>query len=506
MLVSGLALAAAFPKLGWHPLAWVAVAPLLLAVTVVSPVRAWWYGFLFGVAFRGATLYWVVHAMTRFGGLSLPVAVLAVGLLVAYLAAYWGLFALVANRAGVERLEAILALAATWTGLEFVQSVFLSGFPWVLLGYAGAAYLPFAQVADLAGVYGLSFLVMLGNGALAAAVRARPGWRTSAVVTGVVLSVSILYGYARLSMGPTTDVGVTVPVALVQGNVAQDIKWDQGVKAQTISRHLLLSERGAKNGARLIVWPESSWPDPYGVERDAEASLLLADLAQRTGAALVVGTVYVEDNDAGYTVANAAVVVDGDSGWAGRYEKSHLVPFGEYLPLQGFLKFLGPLVQAVGAMRPGDVSQPLLAAPTSGVPPFGLAICYEIIFPRLVSRQVQAGAQFLVTITNDAWYGTSSGPYQHFEMARLRAIENRRWLLRAANTGITGVVDPWGRILERTEMETEQVVVSAVRARNDLTLYVRTGNVFALACTLLASVCVAGVIWPRFGWLYGPAT
>jgi len=347
---------------------------------------------------------------------------------------------------------------------------------------------------------------MLGNCALAAAVRGRPGWRATAVLAAVILAASVLYGYARLSSGPPIHGGTVVPVALVQGNVAQDTKWDPELRERTLDRHLRLSERGASGGARLVVWPESSWPDPYGVERDARATMLLTGLAQRTGAALVVGTVHVEDTDTGYAVANAAVVVDGDGSWAGRYEKTHLVPFGEYLPLQRFLRFLGPLVQAVGAMRPGDSAQPLLTAPSVQVPPFGMAICYEIIFPSLVRRQVRAGAQFLITITNDAWYGTSSGPFQHFAMARLRAIENRRWLLRAANTGVSGVIDPWGRVLERTEMETEAVVVSEVRTRDDLTLYVRIGDVFALTCTLLALACVAGVIWPRLGWMYGRVT
>jgi apolipoprotein N-acyltransferase len=483
----------------------VAVAPLLLAVTDVSPVRAWWYGFLFGAVFRGATLYWVIQAMTQFGGLSLPVAVLGAALLVAYLAAYWGLFALVANRAGTERPETVPLLAATWTGLEYVQAVLMSGFPWALLGYAGAGYLPVAQVADLAGVYGLSFLVMLVNAAAAAVVRGRPGWRVPAVTALVAVAACVIYGYGRLVTGPTSGTGVSLPVALVQGNVAQDTKWDPSSRERTLSRHLSLSERGAQDGARLVVWPESSWPDPYGVGRDARASMLLAGVARRSGAALLVGTVHVEDSQAGYTIANAAVVVDGDGSAAGRYEKSHLVPFGEYLPLQGLLRFLGPLVQAVGSMRAGDPAQPLLAAPIAGVPPFGLAICYEIIFPSLVSRQVRSGAQFLITITNDAWYGTSSGPFQHFEMARLRAIENRRWLLRAANTGISGVVDPWGRVVERTEMETEALVMSAVKPRHELSPYVRSGDAFAIACLLLALACTVGAIWPRLGRFYGPA-
>lgn len=485
-----------------------AAAPLLLAVIDVSPSRAWWYGVLFGAAFRGATLYWVVQAMTRFGGLSLPVAVLGVALLVTYLAAYWGLFALVANRAGLQRPEAVPLLAAVWTGLEYVQSVLLSGFPWALLGYAGAGYLPVAQIADLAGVYGLSFLVMLVNCAVAAVVRGRPGWRTPALTATVAVVACTIYGYGRLAAGPgpASDIEANLPVALVQGNVAQDTKWDGAAKQRTLARHLALSQRGAEEGVRLVVWPESSWPDPYGMERDAQASTLLTAVARNSGTALLVGTVHVEDSDAGYTVANAAVVLDGDGSWAGRYEKSHLVPFGEYLPLQGLLRFLGPLVQAVGSMRAGDPSQPLLAAPAAGVPPFGLAICYEIIFPSLVSRQVRAGAQFLVTITNDAWYGTSSGPFQHFEMARLRAIENRRWLLRAANTGISGIVDPWGRAVERTEMEREALVVGAVQPRQDLSPYVRSGDTFAIACMLLALACTAGAIWPRFGGFYGPAS
>ena len=206
---------------------------------------------------------------------------------------------------------------------------------------------------------------------------------------------------------------------------------------------------------------------------------------------------HVYEEPGGLEVTNAAVLIDRSGNWGGRYEKQHLVPFGEYLPLQRWLRFLGPLVYAVGSLRPGDAEQSLLAAPAHGLPPFGVSICYEVIFPQIARSQVRRGARFLATITNDAWYGTTSGPYQHFAMARMRAIENRRWLVRAANTGVSGVVDPWGRVLQRSHLETEALITARIEPLDGLTVYARLGDSFAWACALVAGIAVAGATMPR---------
>ncbi len=496
VLLGGLALGLAYPKIGWWPLAFVALVPLIVAAGQVRAApRAFGLGVLFGVGYRAVTLYWLVHTMHVYGGLALPLAVLGYLLLVLYLAAYQGAFALAAARVPNGSVRAGILLATVWTALEYVQSWLFTGFPWVLLGYTGGASGVLVQAADLFGVWGLSFLVVLVNFAVAAALAEGLRARPAAVGAAVLLLAWGGYGGWRLSQATALgDAALTV--GMLQGNVPQDLKWDPDAKEATLSRHLQLAAEAADRGARLVVWPESSWPDAYGAERDPVARVRLPQLADSTGAAQLVGTVHVEDAGDGFTVSNSATLLDGAGRWRGRYDKSHLVPFGEYLPLQRWLRFLGPLVQAVGVLAPGGANQPLLSVPEQGIDPFGLAICYEIIFPNLVRSQVARGARFLVTITNDAWYGTSSGPYQHFAMVRLRAVENRRYLVRAANTGISGIVDPWGRVLQRSELETEAVLVGQVEGHQAMSLYASVGDVLPRAC-LLVTLLGAGLALRR---------
>ena len=366
----------------------------------------------------------------------------------------------------------------------------MTGFPYNLLGYAAGRGEVLGQAADLAGVYGLSAVAVLVNVAVAAAF-ASGRWRSASTgFAGGAVLVTTAYGLVVLAGAPGNSAGAdasadaAIPVGLVQGNVAQTAKWDPDEAETILRRHLALSEDAIEDGARLVIWPESSWPDPYGVERDAFARAALTTVSARGGAALLVGTTHVEDTEDALAVANSAVLVDADGSWPGRYDKVRLVPFGEYVPLRAVLRMLGPLVHAVGAVVPGARDQPLLRAPAAGVPLFGVAICYEVVFPHLVRRQAARGAEFLVTITNDAWYGRSSGPYQHLAMARMRAIETRRWLVRAANTGISAIVDPWGRVIRRSELEETTVLRGEIVPRRGRTPYVASGDLFALLCAV----------------------
>jgi apolipoprotein N-acyltransferase len=488
------ALAAALPKFDLHLLSWVALAPLLFSAAGATPWRAWQLGFFYGLVFRAASLYWVVHAMTVHGGLSTPVAILGAALLWAYLAAFVGLFALVVQQTGIRAWPAPLLLAAVWAGLEYLQGWFLTGFPWTFVGYAIAPVGPLLQLADLTGVYGLSFLVVLTNATVAGCWAHQAMRRRQLLVVIGVLAFAFGYGAWRLGTATAADQKLTV--GLVQGNVAQDVKWDIDARREILQRHIALTEEAARRGATVVIWPESSWPDPYGIERDPAAYEPVAAAAARYGIDVVVGTVRVQAGDDGYDVANGAVRIDPTGQLAGAYEKTHLVPFGEYLPFRSVLNRLGPLVQAVGELRAGDADQPLLGG-DAALPSFGLAICYEVIFPHIPARQVAAGARFLATITNDAWYGTTAGPYQHFAMARVRAVEHRRWLVRSANTGISGVIDPWGRVVEATPLEEPAVVVAEIGLRDDLTPYSRLGDAFGLICQLLAVVATAGALRGR---------
>jgi apolipoprotein N-acyltransferase len=429
----------------------------------------------------------------------LPAAIAAAGALVLYLALYWGLFAMVAQRVGLRSDIAPLTLALTWTGLEFLQGRLFTGFPWSTLGYAAAEIPAVAQLADIAGVAALSFLVMLANASgCALALRGRQGWRP-ALAAGLTLLLALGYGALRLGQAPPIDgpSGESITVAMVQGSVEQQDKWSEPARAEILRRHVDLSEQAAAAGADLVVWAESAWPDPWGIERNQAMAESLLAVARRHRTAMLVGTVHVYDEDGRIEVSNAGVLYDRDGRWRGRYEKTHLVPFGEYLPFRRVLSFLGPLVQAVGELRPGPARQPLLGVPEQGIPPIGLSVCYEIIFATIARRQVLDGAELLATITNDAWYGTTSAPYQHFAMARLRAIENRRYLVRAANTGISGVVDPWGRVVAATALYERRALMATVAARTDLSLYTRFGDVFGWGCALVALVQLVPVLRRR---------
>lgn len=497
--LGALAFAAAFPKIGLHGLAWVGVVPLLIAVRQGGAWRAWWLGVAFGAVWRAGTLYWLVYAMTRFGGLSLPVALLGTTAVVGYLAVYGGIFAVLVRGLEPARSTTPLAIAAVWTGLELVQAHLFSGFPWMLVGYAGGATSILAQPADLFGVYGLSFLVVAVNAALAAVMLEPARWRGPMPTALVLLVLALGYGGARLVSAPAagTPPADGIEIALVQGNVAQDRKWETEARERILQDHLRLTDQGASAGADLVIWPESSWPDPYGLEGNPMARQGIERLASEHAVAILVGTVRVHEEGAELAVANAALLFDADGELRGGYEKVRLVPFGEYLPLRGILGFLGPLVQAVGELRPGDPEQELPAAPRAGVPPFAVAICYEVIFPGLIRDRVLDGAAFLTTITNDAWYGTTSAPYQHFVMARMRAVETRRWLVRAANTGISGIVDPWGRVVERTGLFTEALVRGRIAPRSGLSLYTRIGDLFAVGCLVLTGVLAASLLVGR---------
>jgi len=495
VIAGGAALAAAFPKPDLHLFVWIAVAPLMLAASRADPWAALRYGLLFGMVFRAGNLYWVVEAMTRHGGLPLPAAMLGAGLLMAYLAAYWGLFAMVVQQIGLRARAAPFLIAACWTGLEYFQSWFMTGFPWTPLGYASGRTTLLIQVASIAGVFGLTFLAVLVNAAVAGWLQHGNKVRGPVVAAAGLVLVACAYGgWALGSARPAAD---RLAVGLVQGNVSQDLKWDVGARREILERHVDLSRQAATQGAQLVLWPESSWPDPYGIERDVTAYGQVSRVAMEHTTSIVVGTVRVTMADDGYEVANAAVLLGSDGEVGGAYEKSHLVPFGEYLPFSSLLRWLGPLVQAVGAMRAGDLEQPLLGADHPTLPPFGMSICYEIIFPHMARQQVARGARFLATITNDAWYGTSSGPYQHFAMARMRAVENRRWLVRAANTGISGAVDPWGRVVAATGLEEVAVPVVEIGLRDATTLYQRTGDTLGAVCQLIALLAVVGALRGR---------
>jgi apolipoprotein N-acyltransferase len=435
--------------------------------------------FLLGVAsgvvyFLGA-LYWVILVMTTYGGLAWPLAALVGLLLVLYLALFVGLFALgLARAVGAFGVAGVWLAPCLWVAAEWLRSTVGGGFPWALLGSSQAAVLPVAQVASVAGVFGLSWLVALVSAAAAAvALSTRTVHRVGAVATGVLLLVSAGAGAMRVAGGALTRAGEVVRVGLVQGNVDQNIKWDPAFREAIVKRYIDLSRQTIGAGAGLVVWPETA--TPFFFELEPARAEPLRRLAMESRTPFIIGT---DEFEPGRTRAldriyNAAVLLGPDGRSRGSYRKMQLVPFGEYVPLKRLLFFIGPLVETVGDFSPG--AEPVvLDADGRRV---SVAICYESVYPWLSRAFVARGSQLLATITNDAWFGRSSAAYQHFEQGALRAIEQGRYVIRAANTGISGAVDPYGRTLARTGLFETTALTVDVRLLNGRTIYSRAGDV-----------------------------
>jgi apolipoprotein N-acyltransferase len=504
-VISGIALALAFPTPDLHPLVWVALVPLLLALRGASAWRCWWAGFLAGFVWRAVSLYWITHVMVNHGGMSVPVGIAVTGLLAVWMALNTGLFCLLVPYAWRRGAFGAALLAAAWVALEYLQTLLPFGFPWSLLGYAAGRTSLLMQGADLTGVWGLSFLAVFVNVALAQ--RLVDGRRALPQVTLAAAAVLLLgaYGAAHLATAPQlgdAPAAVVAPplrVAAVQGNVEQGRVWAPDALRSILQNHVRLSLEAVERDADLIMWSESSVPIRGGLQGDPSTRAMLEQFARQHDTPLVVGSPHFEtgaDGDA--WVTNAAFLLRADGTWAARYDKVRLVPWGEYVPVSWLFRFVAPLVEAIAGFRRGAVDQPLLADPASGVPPFAMAICYEIVFPDHVRRQVMRGAQFLATITNDAWFGDTFAPYQHFSMARLRAVETRRYLVRAANTGISGMVDPWGRVLDVSELDQEALTLATIYPLQGHTPYVRWGDAWARLCVLLA-LLGAGLAWKSRG-------
>ncbi len=436
------------------------------------------------------TLYWVVNVMAEHGGLAVWVAVLINIGLVALTALFPAVFAVVVRRlCVVGGSRALAAAPLVWTATELGRTYLFSGFPWVLLGYSQTDVLPIAQLASVFGVYGVSALVVSVSAALAAsglAIGAPAGGRGDAgrmriwpvaVAIGLVLSVAV-WGSLRVTGSALTSSGTPVRVGLVQGNVAQGEKWDPTRATAIFESYLGLTRRAIREGAALVIWPESS--TPFSFEEDRTAAEAVRQLARDGRVDILFGSNQVERASPN-RYFNAAFLLGPDGEQKGVYRKMHLVPFGEYVPLKSLLSFAAPLVEAVSGFSPGTEATLL---PTLGGPA-STAICYEIVFPNLVRQSVADGSQLLTTITNDAWFGRTVAPYQHFAQASMRAIENGRYLVRAANTGISGIVDPYGRVVARSDLFATAVVVGDVRFLRATTVYTRIGDAFAYASLAL---------------------
>lgn len=476
----GLLLSAAFPPWNFDLLAWLAFIPLLIAIEREKALpRAAICGFFFGLTFFLVDLRWIIETMIIHGKFGvLPATVVFISMVCA-LAIIPGAFSLVSVFLINRKFDILLVIPVTWTALEYLRTYVFTGFPWDCLGYSQAHTIKLLQICELTGVYGLSFLIVMVNISILSCLRIfnDRNWLSliRLSVGAISLASVIIYGTVRLNHLAKNDIGNNmVTGAILQGNIPQDIKWDLTSRTHTFITYERLSEEAIKQGANLLIWPETSVPVVIG---SSDPTWKYAtSISEKFKVSMLIGAPFETHISDEVHFFNSAFLVEHGQ-LKQRYDKIHLVPFGEYMPLSWILP-LGPGIAA----REEDYtagSDMTLMEP-NGFPSFSVLICYEAIFPDLARSAVQSGAKVLVNITNDGWFGNSAAPYQHLAMAAFRAVENRVWLFRAANTGMSAVYDPAGRLTAFLPLMEQGVLVHNIPAHPEAgSFYTKHGDIFA---------------------------
>lgn len=449
-LLSGILLTMSMPGSGsFSPVLFVALVPLLVGVSRVSPGRAAFLGLVCGFCHYLGMLYWIVIVLSTYGGISELLSVLGLICFAIYMSLYLTIFGWLSSRIlqSSRPVMALIFLPLLWVGLDWLRSILFTGIPWMDLGYGLYEHIELIQVADLVGHYGLTWLILLANVGLTLALAGRVSvWsRLAALVLPLAMLVgSWMYGQARVvSLDQEVKKSDSVLLGVVQGNIDQSLKWSPGLQQTTVDKYLELSQSlVAGDRPELIVWPETALPFyPQVGDNMKPLSVFVAE----SGIPLLSGAPWFEIVDYDRKEVkyfNSGFLLNPDGQLGGRYNKSHLVPFGEYVPLKKYLPFLAPLVENVGDFSPGSVDAVL----AHGEVKAGVLICFESVFPEITRKWVEAGANVLVNLTNDAWYGKSSAPHQSLAMSVLRAVESRRSVVRSANTGYSAFIGPDGRV------------------------------------------------------------
>jgi apolipoprotein N-acyltransferase len=481
--LSGILLILSFPNFDLEFLAWFALVPLFYSIEGKGLYVSFKLGFLTGfVSFLGI-LYWIVVAVHTYGNVPFILSGLILLLLVIYLSLFTGAFTfltrLIRTRSGIQT---ILFTPILWVALEYLRSFLLTGFPWAYLGHTQYLNLPFIQMADITGVYGLSFVILSVNASLYWVLHQWPK-RTfpfkEVGITVLILLSFLIYGYIKIKHVDREIIkSPPLKVALVQGNIDQSIKWDESFQLQTLKIYRRLSMRVMEDKPDLIIWPETA--TPFFFQEAKEYQPIVLEIPEKTNAFLLFGTPFYKIEKGKVNYYNSAFLVSPSKKLIGKYDKIHLVPFGEYIPLRKLLFFIESSIgEGIGNFKPGKEIVNL-SLPQGK---FGVLICFEIIFPDLCRRFVKDGADFLVTLTNDAWFGRTSAPYQHLSVATFRAIENRVFIARVANTGISAFIDSKGKIVDQGGIFTEEAMNGTIRLSKNKTFYTLYGDVFAWICS-----------------------
>ena len=476
-LFSAILLVLSQPPISLFPLAYVALIPLLFSLEKAKQGQNFLAGFATGTMTFAGLVYWVVVAMNTYGGISIPLAVLILALLVLYLALYVALVTWLCPLLEVSlKVPLYLSAPLLWVLCEYWRGWFLSGFPWSYLAHSQQNFLTMIQIVSVTGTYFISFLIVAINIIILSFLRRKPVPHYYTLFIAILFVASLVFGYTHLN----DKIGGTLKTAIIQGNIRQDVKWGEAFKLETIG---IYSQLTSKEGDHvdLVIWPETAMP--FILEADP-AKNVIAAIPERLSSNLLFGTLFRDTQGRFY---NSAYVFGRKSEFIGRYDKVHLVPFGEFTPLRDYFPFLEKISVATGDFFSGNDHEPI----STKLGKVGVLICYEGTFPYITVDAARKGAQVFVNITNDAWFGRSSAPYQHLAFYTFRAIETDRFVLRAANTGVSAIIDPRGRIVARTGVFVRTVLKGTFAMRDGQTFYVRYGDYFVLVCFLLLAGLVA---------------
>ncbi len=495
-ILSGILLVLIFPSFNYSFLAWISLVPLLIAVENKNSITAFCLGFLTGVIAYAGILYWLGEALIKYGQLPAIVSYLILLALVFYLALYVGFFCLV-QRFFVLHVSSwilhVLFGGFLWVFLELCRTYFLSGFPWALLGYSQWKNTFLIQIAEFTGCYGVSFLIVMGN--ITFRKMLAPQWQGKKlhkkvkilVFAGIALSICYGYGYFVINQAEK-DAQSSLKVAVLQGNIPQKMKWDSAYKLQIMTIYEKLVKEVKPLNPQLIVWPEAALPGYTKYDRDLNC--WLETIIKQSECNHIIGGLDVEygkNNLEKEKYYNSAFLFSSDGRILNQHNKIHLVPFGETVPLKCLFSKVFNVLNEMGDFDKGkEVS--ILKLPMANT---GTIICFEVIFPDLVRRFVKKGAKMMVNITNDAWFGKTSAPEQHFSTCVFRAVENRVSIVRAANTGVSGFVDAFGRVMKSTPLFVEGWLYDDVYLSEKKSFYTKYGDVFACGCSILVVILMA---------------
>ena len=479
-------------------LPFICLAPFLsLAVSARSVRHAAWRGWIAGTAGSVPLYYWIAYTIAVQGKLGWALGGLAAFLVSAYVGAYFS-----AAAAAARRLEdrfggnGLWLFPAVWVAAEMARSHLFTGFPWMLLGYSVAGSATLRQAADLAGMAGLSFLLALsGVSVHLAGKRVSEGSLKKAAIPLIpaVAAFLFLVLYGRPVFRDPAAPAASIPevrVAIAQGGIDQSVKWNPGNQMSTLEIYGILTRMARDGGAQVAVWPETAAPFFYGWE--AGLSRRLDAIAAGEGIPIVFGAPWYDPAEGG-EYFNSVFHMDERGVVRGRYDKRHLVPFGEYIPLRSVLFFLRKLTAGEGDFSAG--TQPSLFR--IGGRPVAASVCYEALFPALIREGVRGGAEWLINVTNDAWFGDTVAPHQHLAMARMRCVEFRRPMVRAANSGISAFIDADGSVAASLGLFRRGVLAAGVRPATGETVYAKTGEIFGISCIMIT---ILAFIFPLRGF------